>query len=254
MARRPREKDDAPRPLGWLGRMSARQNPPTWGMADVLTLAVVLLVAGFLLSSGVSLALAGGTNVVTGAHLLTGWGVSLVVVGGYVWLTRRRTPEERQALRLERGLLPLPFALLFGVAVAFTLDLLAVAVGAGFGRVAELRALNAQDWLLAGVVLVVLQPAVLGVAFCGVILPRLRASLGSWAGVWATVGAFTAYHFALFGAQLPPAQQFGYGVLVPFCLMFSLCALRIRTASTLAAVLAYSAWGMVAVVVMLALG
>jgi membrane protease YdiL (CAAX protease family) len=226
-------------------------------MGDVLTLAIVLLVAGFLLSSGISLALAGGANVVTGAHLLAGWGASLVVVGGYVWATRRRTPEERQALRLERGLLPLPYAVLFGVAVAFTLDLLAFAVGAGFGRVAELRALtagNPAEILLAVVVLVVLQPAVLGVAFCGVILPRLRASLGSWAGIWATVGAFTAYHFALFGAQLPSAQQFGYGVLVPFCLMLSLCALRIRTASTLAAVLAYSAWGVVAVVVMLALG
>jgi len=257
MAKKSANNDqDIPHPLGWLGRIGAKQNPPAWGMGDVLATSVVVLVAMFVLASGVGVAIAGDTSVVTPSDLLIGQGVGLLAIGGYVWAVRSRTPEEREGLRLIRGLLPLPYVLLLGVAAMLTLDLLAVATGAGFGRVAELRGLpiTFENSLLAFVFMVILQPMGFGLAFCGVILPRLRASLGSWAGFWVTILAFTGVHYGLYGASLPQDQQLGYGVIVPLGLMFCLCAIRIRTSSTLATLLAYASAGLVSVVVMLALG
>lgn len=242
-------------PLGWIGRIRAPQVPPPWGMGEVFALGVVLVVALFVLASGVATLFSGDMAFLTPSALMIGWGVGLVAVLGYLFLTKRRTPQERDALRLVRAPFPLPIALLIGIGMGLLFDLVAVVTGAGFARVAELRdiPLSGGELIVSAFVVIILQPLAYGVAFCGVILPRLRVSLGSWAGFWTTILAFTLFYYGLYGAQLPPSHQLGYGVLVPFGMMFTASVVRLRAQSTLTGVVTLIGWGIVAVSVALTL-
>ncbi len=241
---------------GWWRSMGAPQPAPAWGIGDVLASLLVLALAMLILASGIASALVGSPNFFTAGALVAGWSIGLLVVAGYVWAVRRRTAQERADLALGRGLLPQPFILLLGVAFGLTLDLTVALAGGGFARAAELRGLALDVWgvLLALVLMVLAQPLAHGLLFTGVLLPRLRASLGAWAGNLATMTLFTVYHFAVYGASLPAEQVGWYGIFLPFGLMFCLVMVRLRTQSTRAAVLAHVGAGLVAVLAMLSLG
>lgn len=241
---------------GWWRNMGAPQPAPAWGMGDVLASLLVLALAMLVLAAGIASVLVGSPNLFTAGALAAGWGVGLFVVAGYVWTARRRTPQERADLALGRGLLPLPFVLLLGVAFGLTLDLTVALAGGGFARVAELRGLALDVWgvLLAFVLMVLAQPMAHGLLFTGVLLPRLRATLGAWAGNLATMTLFTVYHFAVYGANLPAQDVGWYGIFLPFGLMFCLVMVRLRTHSTRAAIVAHVGVGLVAVLAMLTLG
>lgn len=250
MAKIDREKQ------GWLHNMGMAQPTPAWGMGDVLAGLLVLALAVLILASGIASVLVGSPSFFTAGALVAGWSIGLGVVAGYVWLVRRRTPIERADLALESGLLPLPFVLLLGVAFGLTLDLAIFLGGGGFGRVAELRGLgvNVPDVVLATVLMVIAQPLAHGLLFTGVILPRLRASWGAWAGNIATMALFTVYHWGVYGVNLPAEQVGWYGIFFPFGLMFCLVMVRLRTYSTRATIIAHAGAGLVAVLAMVTLG
>jgi membrane protease YdiL (CAAX protease family) len=240
-----------------MARLGASQTPPPWSLGEVGVLLVVLALATMILSSGIALAVVGDPQLLSPMALVIGWLVGLGVVTAYVWVSRRRTPQDRQAMQLTEGLLPLPLMLLVGVALGFTLDSIVGLVGGNFARVAELRGLATSDvaQVLAGALLVmVVAPVAHSVVFAGVILPRLRASLGAWAGLLTTTVLFTVYYAVIYGAQLPPNERVWYGVVLPFATMLAICVLKIRANSTLGAIVAYVGVGITAWMVMLVLG
>jgi membrane protease YdiL (CAAX protease family) len=242
---------------GFMARLGAPQTPPPWTLTEVGVLLVVLALATMILSSGIAVAVVGDPQLLSPMALVIGWIVGLGVVTAYVWVSRRRTAQDRDAMQLKGGLLPLPLVLLIGVAIGFTLDLIAGFAGSNFGRVAELRGLTTSDvaHVIAGAILViVVAPLAHTLVFAGVILPRLRASLGVWAGLLTTVVLFTVYYVVIYGAQLPASERVWYGVVLPFATMLAICALKLRTHSTLAAIVASVGVGITAWMVMLVLG
>jgi len=247
--------DAQPNP-SFFRRLGLPQLPPPWGLADVAQLLLVLALAMLLVAGGVASVNSAAPDLVTPLALAVGWGVGGVLVIGYVLLTRRRTPESWRALRLERGLLPLPLVLLMGVAVGATVDTIAGLANGAFNPIAELRGLRLDDvgqLLVAAVLACGVLPAAHGLAFTGVILPVLRVRVGPRLGLLVTAALYTVYHFLVFGSTLNAADQFWYAIFVPFATMLSVAALRVRTASTLAAVVALVGVGLIALLLALIL-
>jgi membrane protease YdiL (CAAX protease family) len=256
MNKRARSPQDTPQ-RGFFRWLGLPQNPPPWGVPDVGLLLVVLALSMLVVASGVAVALSGDTAFVTPVTLVVGWCAGCVLVTAYLWATRRRTPQSRAAMRLERSLMPLPLVLLLGVAFGATIDVLAGLTSGGFRPWAELRGLQLRDASQVALALVFaggLLPLSHGLAFAGVMLPALRVALGPWPGLLATALIFTGYHFLAFGASLPAEQRVVYGGLVPLATMFCVAAVRVRSGSTLAAVAAYAGAGLVAVLLGVAAG
>lgn len=246
---------DQPRSVNLFRRLGLPQTPPPWSMNDVVLLIIVLFLAMLIVASGVAFAISSSPELISPFTLTFGWCVGAVLVIGYVLVSRRRTAQDRDAMRLERGLLPLPLMLLVGVAFGATSDVLAGLGSGSFGRIAELRGLVISDvgQLAIGALLVcVLLPIAHSLAFTGVILPALRVRLGAWAGILTTVVLFTVYHFLTFGSNLVGADRFWYGAFVPVITIFCLCAVRIRSASTRATIMSAIGAGVVSFVLMIA--
>lgn len=243
--------------LTFARRLQLPQTPIPWGMTDVLLMLVVLFLALMLVASGVAVAIAGAPNVLTPTALLIGWSAGALLVIAYVVISRRRTPEDRQSLRLEAGLLPLPLLLLLGVAFGATIDLLAAALSGNFGRLVELRGVVVTDvgqMALAFIFTGILAPIAFGLAFTGVIMPALRVRFGALPGLLLTIILFTITYFLVFGATSTGTERLWYGAFVP-CVTFTCVALvRIRAASTRAAIVAWIGAGIIGVVLMIAAG
>lgn len=243
---------------GWLARLGAPQVAPPWTITDVAMTLVALLVSMFLIAPSVASLTAG--EFLTPRALLFGWMVGLLITTGFVLLNRGRTPEERQALRLVAQTQPsLFFVFVFGIAITLLVDVFVGLPGGGFSPAALLAGISghpntdAATWLLAALVAVLVQPIAETLVFFGVVLPRLRASISPWGGYAITVALFTSYHFAAFGDNLAPALRMGYGLLAPALIGAFLGAVRTRTSSTLATLLAYIGVGATTLLAALAL-
>lgn len=223
--------------MAWLGEPEAA---PPWSMGETIAALVAYALALTMLASGVALSGVASINApIPPEALLFGWTVGLFVAAAFVFFTRQRSPQQRAALRLSSAsLLPLPIVLLAGVAAALTIDLIAAAGVGSILPLAPLRGLgsDAGTWLLAAVFLLLAQPLGEGLVFQGLLLPRLRASLGPWAG-WLLTGLFYGLlSFLIYGAQLSGADQIWYGLIAPLLSGLFLGALRVRSGSTRAAI------------------
>lgn len=206
---------EKPRRTSLFTRLNAPQIPPPWSLWDVFQTYMVLLMGVILVGS--SLALTLFNEQTSPMAFLFGWAIGLIVTGAFVMITRRRTPENRDALRLVEPDIPLPLILLLGVAAIFTIDVIVGLGGGEFRPVASLTGIgvDGREWLLAGLFTIVIQPVVESLVFFGVSLPRLRASLSPWGGFIMTVALFTSFHVLIYGAQLSDNALIWYGLITP---------------------------------------
>lgn len=240
--------------FAWLGVPEAA---PPWSMGETIAALVAYALALTMLASGVALSGVASINApIPPEALLFGWTVGLLVAAAFVFFTRQRSPQQRAALGLSSAsLLPLPIVLLAGVAAAFTIDLIAAA---GVGSILPLAALrglgsDAGTWLLAAVFLLLAQPLGEGLVFQGLLLPRLRASLGPWGGWLLTGLLYGLLSFLIYGAQLSGADQIWYGLIAPLLSGLFLGALRVRSGSTRAAIVGQMSLGLGALALAFAL-
>ena len=227
-----------------LALIGTPQLAPPWPLSEVGLTLLALALGVLLLGAGVASTLSGSRGLTVGA-LLVGWIVGLVVVGAYVWAVRTRTQADYAALRLVKPRAHPLLLVLLGAASALTLDVLAGLASGVFLGALELRgATGIADWLAGGLLLLIVQPIVHGLVFAGVILPRLRASLGPWAGYSGMAALLALYYALAYSSGLGGATALWYGLVVPFGWGLVLGAVRLRTASTAAAILVHVGYGL----------
>ena len=102
---------------------------PPWSLLSAALTVFVMLI--FLVVVGPALAsLLLGSDLITPFLLMLSWTLGMALTILFVLVNRRSTPERWRALLLRRGLLPTPIALLLGVAIALTVDLI-ISLGSG---------------------------------------------------------------------------------------------------------------------------
>lgn len=240
-------------PKLWQRILSPQLAPP-WSISDALSTLLALALALFFLSSGLSLALF--EDPLSAVSLLGGWTMALIVIIGFVAITRRRRAEEITALRLVAGRSPMSIYLLLGLAVALTLDLAAAGGAGDFRPVPALRGLDGEvsSLLLAFLFVAIVQPIAEGLVFWGVLMPRLRASISPLAGYVIAVALYTGLHLLVYGARLTGPDALWYGLIVPLGMGLFMGAVRITSQSTLAAMVAGFGGGLTAFAVALVVG
>lgn len=241
----------------FFSRLGLPQTPPPWGLVEVVTLLVVIALAMLIIASGIAVAISPSPDLISPVSLAVGWGAGALLIVGYVLLTRRRTAEDWQALRLGSGQMALALVLLMGIAIGVTVDILAGLATGTIGRSAELRNLNLTDpaQIVIGMVLVaLLLPLAHGLAFTGVMLPVLRTRLGAWPGILTTSLLFSVYFFLTFGSTLTGSDRLWHGGFVPLATMLCLCAVRVSSGSTRTAIIAAMGVGLIGALLALLIG
>ncbi|MBN8619106.1 MAG: CPBP family intramembrane metalloprotease [Anaerolineae bacterium] len=245
-----------------FARIAAAEPAPPWSIiAALLTVlaAFITVIIGSTLSS-----------ILTGQAqhtLLLGWCIAAALTIALIELTRRRT-EERLALRIAPSANPLQdtfWYLLIGVGLAITLDLVGRGITRSVAPDLELTPLYTYtrlygepvaffSWLLAFLLMALLQPIAEGLVFQGMLLPALRHQLGGWLGYLLTAAAVGLFHMLVYPPAFPESTSgLWYGFVAPFIAALLYGAVRLYTGSTRAAIFTHVAFGLFAVLKLLTL-
>lgn len=242
-----------------LHRLTRLEPAPPWGGGTVLIMVVsafVLLIAGTFVAL-TWLPASPEAN-------LAGWGLGGAAVIALVTVRVRARPAQREALRLRPSGAALPFVLFIAVGFALTFDLLGLALTGQFLTPPELIGANISGglvtWLLAVLVMVLLQPISEELVFRGYAFPWLRAAFGAWPGLLLAAALSAVFHFLIYPpnyqAVAPDLEAFPplwYGLLLPFLHGLVISATRAVTGSTRAAIVAHAGIGLFAVLKLLAM-
>lgn len=216
--------------------------PPWSAPSAMLTVAVsfiCLIIVGPALAS-----LLLGSETISPSLLTLSWilGFALTIV--FVLVNRRSSPASWRALNLQRGNLPVPLALLVGIAIALAIDLVISLAGGQFLPIPEsvgIYDLRPESLIAAGLLLVLLQPVAESLVFQAVLLPSLRWHFGPRAGVLVASLSFTLLHLVVFsGANRP-----WYDIAYPFLTGLAFCLLKVYSASTSAVIIARMGAGLI---------
>jgi membrane protease YdiL (CAAX protease family) len=243
-------------PEGLRAWLAAPQDDPPWSTGEIVLTAGVLALCTLLIASVVASLVSEASPAPPAAGFLLGWMVGLMLAGAFVLVRWRQSPEKFAALMAGDSRFPLLIMALIGIGAAFTGDLIA-AWGSEFGVVAVLRGLETtpQALVIAALFLLVVQPVVEALIFAGVMLPRLRASIGAWPGLLLTAFLFAGYHYLVFGARLALDNNaaFWYSFMLPFVVGLVMLAMRVYADSTRAAMAVHAGSGLVALAVFILL-
>jgi membrane protease YdiL (CAAX protease family) len=99
------------------------------------------------------------------------------------------------------------------------------------------------SWVLAFLLLVVLQPIAEELVFRGVVYPALRANFGAWLGFGMVVVLYALFHLVAYAPQPP---NLWYGFFMPLLVGAVITFTRAYTGSTRAAIIAHAAFGLFA--------
>jgi membrane protease YdiL (CAAX protease family) len=241
-------KPTSPR-QGILARIGAHEPAPPWSLSTVVISILAAVIAMF---AGTFVALAWFEGATFAG--VAGWTIGGVLGALFVYQMLRK---DREALRLARGMTPIPFVMFITVGFALLFDLISLALTGVFTPSPELAllpvgALAAADWLFAILLMVAAQPAVEELVFRGVALPSLRSRLGGWGGVLVCALLSMGFHLLIYPptyrADVSALTPLWYGAALPFLDALLLCGVRAATGSTRAAVAAHAVLGLFAVV------
>lgn len=236
-----------------IQRLGAPQIDPPWTLAE-MGLALVVLALGMLLIAPASaLAFVGDTLNPDSASLLLAWIIGLMIVGGFIIIRWRRTREKFDALKFDAGRLPLPVMFVLGVGTALTASVIALFGTGVLDTSAQLHSLsiNAGEIFLAVVLIVLIQPVVDSLLFAGIVLPRLRHTLGAYPGLLTMAIAFAGYNMLVYGERLAGNLTLWHGFVMPLILGIMLGVARVWGGSTRSAIVLYIGYGITSIVMMI---
>jgi membrane protease YdiL (CAAX protease family) len=253
MTRRRPQPATSSTPPALLTRIAKPDEPaPPWS----LTSAVITLVFAFILVViGTLFTFTWGGD---SASPLVGWLISSGLIAAMVWQVRSR---DREALRLNAPTLPVPLIAFIAFGLALALDVIGLALTGAFLPAAPLLSLSSGveliPLLLAGLLLIVMQPLAEELLFRGMLLPAARAALGGWAGLILTSAAAGAFHWLIYtpSIALTPEMNaltpYWYGFIAPMLAAGVYGVVRIGTRSTRAAIIAHMMFGAFALIKLL---
>lgn len=240
-------------PEGLRAHLAAPQAEPPWSLTDVGVVLIVLALTMLLISPSVAALIAGTFEPPSTTIFLLAWSVGLALAGAFVTIRWRRTPALRAGLRLEPSRFQLPLLVIVGAGAALTADLIALLGGSAILPIAPLRGLDIGIFSYGVAILfaLIMQPLVESVLFWGIILPRLRASFGPYAGLMSSAILYALYYSVVYGSRLSGTDALWYGAIHPLVLGIVFAVLRVYARSTRAAIAAAFGAGLVAVAVTL---
>jgi membrane protease YdiL (CAAX protease family) len=253
MTRR-RNQPAAARPTAsLLARITTPDEPaPPWSLTSA---AITVVFAFILVVIGTLFAFTWGGEATSP---LIGWIVSGALIAGMVWQIRAR---DREALRLGAPTLPVPLIAFIAIGLALALDLIGLAVTGAFLPIPALlgfsSGLDVVSLLLAGLLVILIQPIAEELLFRGMVLPAARAALGGWAGLILTAVASGAFHWLVYtpSITLTPEMNaltpYWYGFIAPTLAALVYSVARIGTRSTRGAIAAHIAFGAFALIKLL---
>jgi len=246
-----------------LKRLTRLDSAPPWSVTTAVGMVIAMFAAIVLGTTLAQLLLPESP-----AQPLIGWIIGGVLTIALIFFSRYRTLEERTAFKLGPTRSALPIILLLSFAVALLIDLISLVITGNFWPVLELisffsdgggytllpRAdLTIAAWVLAVLLLVIVQPLAEELVFRGLIFPALRISLGALSGFLMTAVFHAAFHVLAYTPfQLNGLTPFWYALIVPLLDALFITGVRAYTSSTRAAIVAHVAFGMFAILKALA--
>ena len=208
---------------------------PPWSLSRAGLCLLAMFVCLLLIGPTLASLLLGSVDATPGL-LMLGWalGMALCIAFALLWL--RGSPAYQPALQFERGHLPLPNALLLGVAIAIFIDLV-ISLGSGqflpLPEVYGMRAGGIDRLLLGALLLILLQPLAETLVFQAILLPSLRWRFGPWRGVVGAVAAYVLLHTLVFTlAYTATYDPLWYGRIYPAGISLAFCLLKVYAQSS----------------------
>jgi membrane protease YdiL (CAAX protease family) len=228
-------------------------NEPPWNLLSALLTVFAMFICLAIIGPAF-VAITATSAAPTPFKLMLSWSIGMALTTGFVLISRRSSDESWRALQLQKGNLPLPLVLLYGVAIGLSVGLLVSLASRQFLPIPEILGLLRRapsSVIVAALLLILLQPVAETLVFQGVILPTLRWRLGPWGGVIFTSGLFTAIHLLVFSAAT--LVTFWYGIVYPALIGLAFCLLKVLTTSTRAVIIARMGAGLIFLLTALAL-
>ena len=234
------------------------ESPPPWSLTGAMFTFFGLFLT-MILGAGMAQTFIGDDPITP----VVGWttGAALAII--FVLVTRRRSLEEVEALRLDPNPeIRLPIIALFCVGMAIAFDVVGLGITGDFWPTPELfgffafgedNAVAAVElsliaWLIAFVFMVFMQPVAEELVLRGVLFPAMRSAVGPGAGYAMVVVFHTLFHVLAYLALQPDDFTVAYyGVIVPLLDAVVITGVRAHTGSTRAAIVAHAAFGAFAV-------
>ena len=229
---------------------------PPWGILGAASSLIAMFISMTLIGPGLASLLLGRQDAEP-LLLMLGWAIGLVATAAFVLISRRNSDSSWQALRLQKGSLPLPMVLLIGVAIALAIDLFISLASGQFLPVPQIYGFQFHGLpgaIVAALLMILLQPVAETLVFQAVILPALRWTLGPWRGLITTCLLFVLFHALVYYAPYQSAYEgIWYGLAYPLfsCLAFSL--LKVFSDSSQTVLIARVSAGLIALLTAMAL-
>lgn len=228
---------------------------PPWTMLAAALTVVAMFVCLAIIGPSLTLALSGASEL-TPFQLMLSWTIGMALTILFVLVRQRASEESWRAMRLSRGELALPFALLIGLAMGLAIDLFVSLADGRFlppPQIWGFQSGGALSLLLAALMLLVAQPIAETLLFQAVLLPRLRWRMGHWPGLLATAAAYTLLHYLIFIQAYDMYNLLWHGVIWPMLLGISFSLLRVFSRSSLVTLVARMGAGLIFLLTALAL-
>lgn len=236
------------REMSFMAKLSLpEESEPAWSLLGAALTVFAMFICLTLISPGL-VAIRSSGEVLLPSDLMLNWTIGMALTVIFVFVRQRSSEENWRGLRLIRGELPLPLALLVGVAIALAVDL-AVSLASGafwpLPQIWHFQAGGIPGLLLAALQLILLQPLAETLVFQAVLLPRLRWNFGHWGGLAGTAAVYVVLYALVFMPPYPFYDMFWHGAVFPACISILFCLLKVYTRSTAAVLLARVGAGLI---------